>query len=91
VEFAWNERKREANLAKHGLDFADAPEVFTDEAVIRDDPRHSEERYLLIGPLEGRTVVVAFTRRAGKVRVISMRKANERERRKYAQERLEAG
>ena len=90
MEIEWDEAKRKANLAKHGLDFADAEHVFTEEALVEEDPRHSEPRYKLVGPLDGRIVVVAFTWRETAVRVISMRKANDREQKRYGQERLEA-
>jgi uncharacterized protein len=90
VEFEWDERKREANLAKHGLDFADAELVFTEDALVLPAVRHSEPRHVLMGPLRGRLVLVAFTWRAGRVRVISMRRASAQEQKRYAEKRLEA-
>jgi uncharacterized protein len=92
MEFRWDENKRLGNLAKHGLDFEDAHWVFTDEAFVTEDTRreYGEPRFLLYGPLSGRIVVVVFTARDDVIRILSMRKANQREQRSYDQKRSEA-
>lgn len=81
----WDETKRKANNAKHGVDFADADYVLTDErAITIEDGRQTEERFVTIGKgPTGRLLVVVFTRRADKIRIISARKANDREQEKY--------
>lgn len=89
MEFTWDEDKRLSNIAKQGLDFEDANWVFTDEAFVVEDTRreYGEPRFILYGPLFGRVVVVVFTMRSGVIRIISMRKANQREQRSYHQKR----
>ena len=92
MEFNWDEGKRLSNLTKHGLDFEDAHWAFTDETFVIEDTRreYGEPRFILYGPLFGRVVVVAFTVRGDDIRILSMRKANQRERRSYDQKRSEA-
>lgn len=87
----WDEAKSRQNLAKHGLSFEDAAAVFAGRCVTVEDTRrdYGERRFVTLGLLLGRTVVVAHTPRGGRTRVISMRKANSREARRY-RERLEA-
>ena len=69
--------------------FADAPLVFAGETLTFEDLRHStdEPRYLTVGRLAGRMVIIAHTLRGEATRIISMRKANARERARY-QERF---
>lgn len=88
MEFDWDERKRSANLAKHGLDFTDAAHLGWENAkVIVDDRRdYGENRYRAFGLWKGRLCIVAFTLRGEKVRIISFRKANDREVRRYGEE-----
>jgi uncharacterized DUF497 family protein len=89
VEVEWNPGKAAANLRKHGVDFADAAEVLYDELAVTvpdDDP--DEDRSITIGvdPL-GRLLVVVYTWRRGRVRLISARRATRRERRQYEEGR----
>ena len=88
--YEWDRNKNDENLRKHGLSFEDAPEVFDGRCLTFEDTRiaYGEERYITLGHLEGRLVVIAHTSRGGNTRIISMRKANSRERRAY-EERLE--
>jgi hypothetical protein len=92
MEFEWDEAKRLDNLKNHGLDFEDAKVVFNDEAYVIEDARrdYGEKRFILFGPLFGRIVVVVFTVRNDSIRIISMRKANQREQSYYAKKRSEA-
>jgi uncharacterized DUF497 family protein len=87
VRFEWDERKSEENLRKHGLDFADAPEIFESPMLVRLDERvdYGEDRWIGVGVVQGRIVVVAFTERAdGEVtRIISLRSATKHEREDY--------
>jgi uncharacterized DUF497 family protein len=89
MRFEWNEAKNQANRSKHGLDFADAPLVFAGQVLTFEDLRQSygEPRYLTVGTLAGRMVIIAHTLRGDATRIISMRKANARERARY-QKRL---
>ena len=83
IEF--DETKRQATLLARGLDMARAGEVFEDATLtVSDDRRdYGEKRYISIGFLEGEMVVVVWTPRSGLRRIISLRKANERERTLY--------
>ena len=88
--YEWDKTKQRENLCKHGLSFEDAPLVFAGACVTFEDKRYDyrEERFITLGQLEGRVVVIAHTPRGKKIRIISMRKANSREQKIY-QERLE--
>ena len=87
--FEWDETKRQSNLAKHGVDFTAAKRMLEDMPTMLEDTRqdYGELRCLAIGKDAGRLLVVAFTAftvRDGVYRIISARKANARERGKYA-------
>jgi hypothetical protein len=86
LDFEWDERKARQNVVKHGVPFEYAARVFLDPAR-RDaaDTRrdYGELRRIALGEIEGRLFVVAYTFRGKVIRLISARKANERERRKY--------
>ncbi len=88
--FEWDEKKNTENLLKHGLAFEDAETVFSGQCLTFEDTRHDygEQRFVTLGALEGRVVVIAHTPRGDRTRIISMRKANGREQKAY-QERLE--
>lgn len=86
MQFEWNDRKAAQNVAKHGVAFEYAARVFLDpHRLDSEDTRraYSEERRLVLGKIEGRLFVVAYARRGKAVRLISARKANEREQRQY--------
>ncbi|MEX0271984.1 BrnT family toxin [Leptolyngbyaceae cyanobacterium UHCC 1019] len=88
MKFDWDERKNQSNLAKHGFDFADAGRIFNLPMVVELDERedYGEERYVGIGLLDGRVVVVVYTEPDEEiVRIISLRKALSHERRRYEQ------
>lgn len=81
----WDEGKRPRTLQDRGIDFADVARFDFEAAEIRPDLRrdYGEPRFRVIGMLDGRLHVLIFTPRAGGVRVISLRRANARERRKW--------
>ncbi len=83
VEF--DPAKREATIKARGLDMARADEVFAGAtlSVVDDRENYGEERVITIGYLGGAMVVLVWTPRGAARRIISMRKANERERRLY--------
>jgi len=83
--YEWDEAKNRENIAKHGIDFADAGRIFERRLLVRLDDRenYGEERWVALGELDGVVVVVVFTRRDDRLRVISIRKANGRERKVY--------
>lgn len=84
IEFDTDKRRR--TLAERGLDMADAAEVFEGPYLtVADDRRdYGEGRFITIGFLRGRMVVLVWTARGAVRRIISMRKANDREIRTYA-------
>lgn len=88
-DYEWDENKKLANLEKHGLSFDDAKFVFSSQIVTFIDDRYpyNEERYVTLGTLNKLVVIIVYTYRDSKIRIISMRKANEREQKIY-QERL---
>jgi uncharacterized DUF497 family protein len=86
MDFEWDEIKSEACFARRGFDFAYAARAFFDpHRVVRLDTRRSygESRYLLMGMIELRLFVLAYTPRQDAVRIISARKANRREVKDY--------
>ncbi len=88
MAFQWDPRKAGSNLAKHGIDFADAATVFGDpRALTMPDPHPDEERFVTLAmDSAGRVLVVAWTGRRDDIRLVSARKATRRERRQYEEE-----
>jgi uncharacterized DUF497 family protein len=88
MELEWDEAKRRSNLRKHGLDFDDAKFLDWDNATIVEDTRfaYSEPRYWAFARWNGRLHMVAFCIRGDKVRVISFRRANDREARRHGKD-----
>ncbi len=87
MDFEWDLRKAAANRRKHGVIFEEASEVFADDhSSTVADPDHSvaEQRYLVFGgTLAGRALVVAFTERDAKIRIINARLMTRLERLAY--------
>jgi uncharacterized DUF497 family protein len=85
MRYQWDRNKALTNLNKHGVDFADAVSVFSDElAITIFDDRFEEERFITIGiDLLSRILVVVYTMRDDEIRLISARKATRNERRQY--------
>ena len=90
LEFDWDEGKRQSNLQKHGVDFEDITPIFETDSVQWIDNRknYGEERGNVLGEVEGDIFFVTYTKRNTKYRLISARRANSRERRKYYQSLL---
>ena len=81
------------NLCKHQLDFVDAPNIWRNYLLIEEDKRfnYGEKRYCVYGSFYGRAVVIIMTKcDVNLIRIISFRKANKREIRKYEQARKKA-
>lgn len=74
----WDERKRRTNIAKHGLDFADAEKVFAGPMVLFEDDRtdYGEQRMIGIGLLNYLVVLIVHMETDDIIRIISMRKAD---------------
>ena len=85
----WDEKKRQANLEKHGLDFLRADLVFNDpNKVTFSLSRGNEPRFLDVAMVEqaGRALSLVYVERGDDIRVISFRVASRRERRAYEQQ-----
>jgi len=82
--FEWDESKRQANLAKHYIDFQDALRVFDSPVFETMDSRRGEDRVVAIGSVEGIEIVVVYVTRGKRRRIISARRAHRHERQDYA-------
>ena len=91
LAFEWDPRKAGQNLKKHGVSFEEASTVFADPlALTIPDPLHSEEedRFITLGESRRRRLlVVVFTERGEKIRLIRARVATRRERKDYEEGR----
>lgn len=86
MKFEWDEEKNLENIRKHGIDFADVPATFNWHVLVELDNRHDygEDRWIGLGMLREMTVVVIFVERTPQtIRIISARKANQYERKRY--------
>ncbi|NBX74827.1 MAG: BrnT family toxin [Alphaproteobacteria bacterium] len=81
----WDDKKNMANWAKHGLSFQEADDFDWATAMLEVDERHDygEQRQTALGYIRGRLMKLVFTHRDDTVRLISLRKANDRERAAY--------
>ena len=85
-DFDWDDAKAARNEVDHGVSFETAKRVFDDSFAIewhdgRED--YGEDRYSIIGMVDGRVLYVAYTLRSGTIRIISARGAEPYERRRY--------
>jgi uncharacterized DUF497 family protein len=80
--YTWDEAKRQSNLRKHGLDFADAAAVLAGTTLTKEDLRfqYGERRFNTLGYFQGEEVSITHTERHNGIRIISFRKATRRER-----------
>jgi uncharacterized DUF497 family protein len=90
VHFEWDPDKNARNREKHGVSFEEAKTVFEDDLFVSfADSDHSvaEKRYLIVGQsMQRRLLVVAYTERRERIRLISAREATRKERRFYEEE-----
>lgn len=94
MEFEWDEQKNQTNIIKHGISFQEAQEVFNDPKLLTyvdDRFDYDEIRELSIGQLflpeqPVIVVLVVHTDRNGVTRIISARRANKKERKRYEQQ-----
>ncbi|CAC5345165.1 MULTISPECIES: BrnT family toxin [Planktothrix] len=88
MKFEWDEGKNQTNLIKHGFDFTDAYRIFNLPMVVELDERenYGEDRFVAIGLLDGRVVVIVYTEPDDQtIRIISLRKALSYEQKSYEQ------
>jgi hypothetical protein len=83
VEFEWDETKRQSNIAKHGIDFASAKDIWEGPVLTAEAEYRGESRFKAIGETHGFVIVVVFARRGKRRRLISARVANRKEREGY--------
>lgn len=95
MNFDWDNNKNQSNLTKHGISFDEAIALFDDPNILTfEDDRfnYGETRFISIGQITLVTqskkviIVVVHTQRNQTIRLISARKANERERKRYEQQ-----
>ena len=81
MQFNWHEPKRQENLKKHGMDFADAESVFSGPTFTFEDSRedYGEQRWVTLGLLGDKVLVIVHTETEDEIRVISMREASKNE------------
>lgn len=82
--FEWDEQKRRANLAKHGVDFADAARIFDGATIEAPDPSSDdEERVRALGQVDGIVLLVVYAWRGNRRRLIHARKAGKHDQEAY--------
>ena len=91
MKYEWDKNKNKTNSLKHKLDFYDAKKVLEGIHLVKEDNRkdYKEKRFIAMGELHKRMVIVVYTERRNVNRIISMRKANAREEKAY-RKRLES-
>ena len=87
MDFEWDERKNEADIAKHGISFLSASRIFDGSITRFVDDRYDyrETRFIATGVVEGMEITVVYTMRGNTYRIISARRASRSERRAYRQ------
>ena len=87
-DVSFDPAKSDRNIARRGISFEVAEQFEWDTALLAEDLRkaYGERRFQALGFIAGRLHAMVFTPRAGKVHVISLRKANRRELRRYEAE-----
>ena len=83
-KYDWDDNKRDLNMRHHGLDFNDVAEFDWDNAVHERSDRGGETRYVAVGVLRDKLYAVVYTERQGITRIISFRRANDKEEIRYA-------
>jgi uncharacterized protein len=84
MEFEWSKAKRLAVLDARQLDFLDGCRLFDGRPIFTAlSPRSGEQRWVSLGELNGEMIAVVWTRRGTAIRIITMRKARNEEKRRY--------
>jgi uncharacterized DUF497 family protein len=86
MEFEWDEKKSQANISKHGIDFNAAKELWNDPDRIEIQANFTNEnRNALIGKIGDKLWTAVFTRRTDAIRIISVRRSRKKEAKLYEQ------
>jgi hypothetical protein len=84
VEFEWHEAKRETNIEKHNIDFRDIPAIWQG-AIPKETRFHrGEQRTTAYGTLRDYPLIIVYTKRGERIRLISARPASRKEREDHA-------
>ena len=85
MQYEWDEQKRLGNVRKHRIDFQDAVRIFEGDTLLMEDDRldYGERRFVSLGLLQRRVIVVVHVEQTGVTRIISARKATKYEQRIY--------
>lgn len=87
MDFEWDQNKAAQNFSRHGVSFDEAKTIFNDPLYVDffdPDHSHNEQRYIIIGQsVKKRLLLVAYTERENKIRLISAREATQKERKDY--------
>ncbi|MBK7540581.1 MAG: BrnT family toxin [Candidatus Competibacteraceae bacterium] len=85
MDFIWDTAKRQINLKKHRLDFADAERVCSGETFTFEDDRfaYGQQRFISMGLLRGDVIIIVHAETEETIRIISMRRAEKHEQRLY--------
>lgn len=88
MRYEWDEAKRQSNIQKHGIDFVGIEKVFagTTLTILDDRFDYGEPRFITLGLLSGRVVVIAHAETQEVIRIISVRKATTNEEASYFKE-----
>jgi uncharacterized DUF497 family protein len=88
MRFEWDEAKRQSNIRKHGIDFLGIEKAWAGITLTILDDRfdYDETRFITLGLLDGRVVVIAHTETQEVIRIISVRKATKNEEANYFKE-----
>jgi hypothetical protein len=91
-EFEWDDAKNAANFAKHGVTFERACLIFADGFAVGgydDRQNYGEERFTIIGMVEGVLLFAAYTENRDRIRIITARRATKQEQNDYYRENSE--
>jgi uncharacterized DUF497 family protein len=86
MKYEWDEAKNALNIENHGVDFNDANELFEGNKLIIPDDRkdYGEKRFIAVGQINNRLMIAVYTQWAPRaIRIISLRKANNREKARF--------
>ncbi len=83
MKFEWDANKNESNIRKHGIAFEDASKIFFRKRLEKRSDRAGEIRYITVGEVNNRIIVVIYTPKGENIRIISARKARKNEKRAY--------
>ncbi len=89
LKFEWNKSKAKENYAKHGVSFELAEKVFKDPFAVEfldDRQDYGEERFIVIGMVDGDILYVVYTERKDVIRIVSARRATKREQKTWFQQ-----